>query len=310
MGTELMKLEKVIEMPGLDGRIDHMAINIKDNIIYVAALGNNTVEVVDLNKGVLIHSIKGIEEPQGIAYIPEQNEIAVAGGDNGDCVFINAATFKTVATIRLNSDADNIRYDADERKIYVGYGNGGIALLDPASHKQTGNVKLSAHPESFQLDKKNNRMYVNLPDANSIAIIDLKNFTLVHTWNTNKYKANFPMTLDTSHNLVFIGYRHPAMLVGYNSNDGREIYTNELAGDADDIFYDEAKQEIFATGGDGSINIFKKINDSSYKKIADIPTRQGARTSLLIPSLQTFVVAERAANGKSAALAVYRINAE
>ncbi|MCW3106883.1 MAG: YncE family protein [Segetibacter sp.] len=141
-------------MPEVKGRIDHMAVNLKDKVLYMAALGNNTVEVIDLNKGVVIRSIKGIEEPQGIAYIPEQNEIAVASGGNGDCVFFDASTFKKVATVHLAGDADNIRYDAAERKMYVGYGNGGMAMIDPVAHKQTGNVKLAAHPESFQLDKR------------------------------------------------------------------------------------------------------------------------------------------------------------
>ncbi|MBA4141143.1 MAG: YncE family protein, partial [Segetibacter sp.] len=91
-GEDKLKQEKVIEMPGVAGRIDHMAINLKRKILYVAALGNNTVEVIDLDIGIVIRSIRGIEEPQGIAYLPEQNEIAVASGGNGDCVFYNAAT--------------------------------------------------------------------------------------------------------------------------------------------------------------------------------------------------------------------------
>ena len=153
-------------------------------------------------------------------------------------------------------------------------------------------------------------MYVNLPDANSIAVIDLKSFTLTNTWDVNKYRANFPMTLDSANNLVFIGFRHPAMLVVYSSNDGKEMSAIELVGDTDDIFYYGANQEVFATGGDGSINIFKKDNGATFKKVANIPTRSGARTSLLIPSLQIFVVAERAAEGKNAALAIYKISDE
>jgi hypothetical protein len=46
-GLEHLQLEKTIEMPGVGGRIDHMAINLKEQILYVAALGNNTVEVLD-----------------------------------------------------------------------------------------------------------------------------------------------------------------------------------------------------------------------------------------------------------------------
>jgi DNA-binding beta-propeller fold protein YncE len=232
-----LKLEKEIPMPGIKGRIDQMAVNLKANVVYMAALGNSKVEVIDLKKGAVIKSLSGIDEPQGIAYISEQNEIAVASGGNGDCVFFNAASFEKVATVHLGGDADNIRYDAAERRMYVGYGNGGLAMIDPVAHKQTGDVKLPAHPESFQLDKKNNRLYVNLPDDRSIAVIDLKSFTVASNWKINKYRANFPMTVDTANNLVFVGFRHPAILVGYDAANGNEISTNELVDDMWMIFF-------------------------------------------------------------------------
>jgi WD40 repeat protein len=307
-GAEYLKLEKEIKMPSVKGRIDHMAVNVNEKVVYVAALGNNTVEVIDLQKGAVIHRIKGVEEPQGIAYLPEQNEIAVASGGNGDCVFFDATTFQQVATIHLSGDADNIRYDAAERKMYVGYGNGGMALIDPATHKQTGDVKLPAHPESFQLDRKNNKLYINLPDDHSIAVIDLQRFTLVDTWKISQYRANFPMTLDTANNRVFVGYRRPALLVGYDSQTGKEISSHELVGDVDDIFYYADKKEIIASGGDGYINIFRTERGSGIKQVANIPTRDGARTALLIPTLHTFILAQRASDGKQAAIAVYTIN--
>jgi DNA-binding beta-propeller fold protein YncE len=60
----------------------------------VAALGNNSVEVVDIMKETVLHSIKAVDEPQGVAYIPQQQEIFVANGGNGDCYFYNANSFE------------------------------------------------------------------------------------------------------------------------------------------------------------------------------------------------------------------------
>ncbi len=308
LGEDKLKLKRRIEMPHVSGRIDHMAVNLKDKVLYVAALGNNTVEAIDIEKGVVIRSIKGVDEPQGIAYIPEQNEVAVASGGNGDCVFFDASTFRNIATVHLAGDADNIRYDATERKMYVGYGNGGMALIDPVAHKQMGNVKLAAHPESFQLDKKNNKLYVNLPDDHSISVIDLKSFTIADTWKISRLRANYPMTLDTANNFVFVGYRHPAVLACYDSKTGKEVSKIDLVGDVDDIFYYATKQEIIASGGDGYINIFEKGSDNTFKLVSKIGTRSGARTSLLIPSLGYYVLAERAEGGKTATIAVYEVN--
>jgi len=306
-GTDKLKLEKVIEMPGVSGRIDHMAINLKEQKIYVAALGNNSIEVIDLRKGTIEHSIKELDEPQGVAYIPEHNEIAVANGSNGNCVFYNAANYAIITTLHLAGDADNVRYNAATGKIYIGYGNGGIAVIDAANHKQLADVKLPVHPESFQIDQRNSLLFVNLPDANSIAVIDIKDLKVINTWKTNSLKANFPMTLDIANNHVIIGYRHPSVLVTYDNKTGKEINRTDLVSDVDDVFYYEAGKEVYASGGGGAINIFKKDN-GSLKKISNISTRSGARTSLLIPSLQLFILAERANSGKGAALAVYKIN--
>lgn len=307
-GTEKLKLIKEIPLPSVKGRIDHMAVNLKDEVLYVAALGNNTVEAIDLKNGSVLQSIKGIEEPQGLAYLPEQNEIAVASGGNGDCIFYNASTFAKVATVHLASDADNIRYDAAERKLYVGYGNGGMALIDPVAHKQIGDVKLPAHPESFQIDKKNELLFVNLPDDRSIALIDLKDFKRTDTWKINGLKANFPMTLDTADNLVIVGFRHPAALVLFDSKTGNQISRTDLVGDVDDVFYNADKRQVMASGGDGYINIFEKEAENKFRLVSNIATRQGARTSLLIPSLHYFILAARAAGGKAASIIVYKIN--
>jgi len=304
-GVNLLRLEKKISLPDVKGRIDHLDVNLKDQIVYVAALGSNSLEAVDIQNGKIIHSIKGLHEPQGIGYIPQHEEIFVANGGSGDCYFYNAHTFEKTSTIQLSGDADDVRYDSLERKIYVGYGEGGIAIIDADTHKQIGDVKLPVHPESFQLDKKLNRIFVNLPDAHIVGVIDLKQLKLTDKWERNSLTANFPMSLDTIHHLVFVGYRHPARLVVLDGNTGKELSITPMVGDSDDLYYDDHKAKVYVSGGDGYINIFQQQDFSTYKQIANIQTRGGARTSIFVPQLKVFVVAARASGG-AAALFVYK----
>ncbi|MCR8560862.1 hypothetical protein KXD93_24610 [Mucilaginibacter sp. BJC16-A38] len=161
-GKQFFTLQKEIALPHVKGRIDHIDINIKDQIVYVAALGNNTLEIVDLKSGRVTGSIKGLDEPQGVAYIEKHQEIFIANGGTGECGFYNALSLKKTGSIKLADDADDVRYDAEADKIYVGYGSGGIAIIDAGSHKQVGDIPLTAHPESFQLDAKANKLWVNV----------------------------------------------------------------------------------------------------------------------------------------------------
>ncbi|GAC1300624.1 MAG: hypothetical protein NVSMB24_01630 [Mucilaginibacter sp.] len=307
-GKQLLTFQKEIALPNVKGRIDHIDINVKDQIAYVAALGNNTLEVVDLKSGKVTGSIAGLDEPQGVAYITKHQEILVANGGTGECGFYNALTLKKTGSIKLADDADDVRYDAETDKIYVGYGSGGIAILDAASHKQVGDIKFPAHPESFQLDTKTNKLWVNLPGSGMIGVCDLKQLKLIAKWSKLFPRANFPMAYDEAQHRIIAGYRVPAKLIVYDSENGKEIFSGPMVGDVDDLYWDAKNKSIYISGGSGALDIFKQTNDNPYKQVAHIKTRDGARTSLLVPELGLFLIAARESGDQKAALLVYKTN--
>jgi hypothetical protein len=293
-------------MNAVRGRIDHMDFDPARQIIFVAALGNNTLEVIDIGNSGTLHSITGLDEPQGVAYVPQQHEIFVANGGNGACYFYNTDNFQKTRTIPLGSDADDVRFDSSRELIYVGYGSGGIAKIDARTHQLLKKVSLPAHPESFQLDESTHKIFVNLPNVNQIAVIDADSFLLKNTWKRLNPSANFPMAVDPNNHHVIIGYRSPPALEIVDET-GQSLNTYPMAGDADDLYYDDVKNRIYISGGDGTLNIFEMTDPLTCKQIAGIPTRKGARTSFFIPSSQTFIIASRASGHQGAALLVYKI---
>lgn len=307
-GQNALKLEKEIALPGVKGRIDHMDIDVKDQVAYVAALGNNTVEVVDLKSGKTLHSIKGLNEPQGVGYISKHHELFVANGGTGECIFYNAATWQKVTSIKYDDDADDVRYDAGSDRIYVGYGSGGVGVIDAATHKKIADIILPAHPESFQLNAKEGKIWINLPGSGMIGVADLKTNKLVDRWKKLLPRANFPMAYDSVQHRIVVGYRIPATLKVLDSRSGKELFSSGMVGDVDDFYWDESTKQILISGGGGSINIFRQTGATAYKQVADIKTRNGARTSLWVPELRLFLIAARAADGKPAALLVYRMD--
>src|SRR5216117_1751829 len=59
-GDAPLQLKQTIALPGVEGRIDHFALDASGERLFVCALGNNTVEVLDLRKGERIRSITGL----------------------------------------------------------------------------------------------------------------------------------------------------------------------------------------------------------------------------------------------------------
>src|SRR5439155_13291713 len=105
---------------------------------------------------------------------------------------------------RLN-DADNVRYDAGARKVYVGYGNGALRALDPATGGSSGDIPLAAHPESFQLETRGTRIFVNVPAARHVAVVDRTKHAVVATWGVAGADSDYPMALDESGRRLVVG---------------------------------------------------------------------------------------------------------
>src|SRR5258708_3755347 len=137
-GMNFLKLDKVIPMPSVHARIDHLAVDTIHNVLYVAALGNNTVEVIDLTAGKVIHTIKDLDEPQGVEYLSFSHSIFVANGGTGICNFFDATNFQITASLNFKDDADDVRYSPGDKTVYVGYGDGGIGIISEESKKEIG----------------------------------------------------------------------------------------------------------------------------------------------------------------------------
>jgi DNA-binding beta-propeller fold protein YncE len=302
-----LKLKQTIAVPGIEGRIDHLAFDTIGERLFVCALGNNTVEVVDLGKGERIHSITGLGAPQGIAYIPELNRIFVANDKGGMFKIYDAKSFQEIRELNLKDDGDNIRYDDTTKKIYVGYGSGGIAVVDASNEKQIGSIKLSAHPEAFELEKNGKRIFVNVPNARQVAVIDRDKGEVIATWKTDLAFGNFPMALDETNHRLFVGCRLPSKLVVLDTDSGDIVAKSDTSGDPDDVFYDSKRHRIYAICGAGKIDIVDQIDANTYKGSAKIDTANGARTGLFVPERDILFVAVPHHGAQRAEIRAYQV---
>src|SRR5215213_2025584 len=148
-----------IDLPRVQGRIDHLAIDRDGQRAFVAALGNNSVEVVDLRANAHVKSLAGFREPQGIAVLAGLKMVAIANGEGEGIRLLSTDDYEPTQSVRLGDDADNVRYDSSARRVYVGYGAGALASIDATNGEVLGQVHLAGHPESFQLESTGRRAF-------------------------------------------------------------------------------------------------------------------------------------------------------
>jgi len=297
-----LKLTATVQLPNVAGRIDHLGFDAARQRLFVAALGNNTVEVVDTSKNAHLRSIAGFHDPQGVAVLPDVGAVAIANGDTGTLELIDGATLQRRWTLEIGGDADNVRYDAAAKRLFVAY-QGGIALVDPAG-RVAQRIPISGHPESFQLESQGTRVFANLPGASQISVADRKSATAVARWPIGPCQANYPMGLDEATHRLVVGCRRPASLALFDTETGKAVESVPIVGDTDDLFYDAARRRVYVIGGEGFVDIVQRDGDS-LRRTARVPTRDGARTGQWEAQQSRLFVAVPARRGQPAEIRVF-----
>ena len=200
-------LTEAIPLEGIKGRFDHFAIG--GGRIFVSALGSNAVEAINTGARTLDHSITGVPDPQGVVYSPETKKLFVASGSAQKVYIYDGATYGLIGTVDFEGGADNLRYDAANKRVYVGCGDdektGAIGTIDAVTNKRLDETyKLGGEPESFQLEKSGPNIYVNVPDLKQIVVVN-RETKQVTRWTLQGIESNFPMALDEADHRLFVG---------------------------------------------------------------------------------------------------------
>jgi hypothetical protein len=309
-------LTSQIPLPGVHGRFDHFTFDPSEPArVFISALGNNSVEVIDLVEDTVVQHIPGIPEPQGIAFAVGLNKLFV-GSRKGKLYVYDGSDYKLITTIDYNADVDNLRYDTASKRIYAGYGDedkAAIGMVDATTNQRLDEVyKTGAHPESYQMEKSGPNLYVNLEDLKQVGVIDRTTKKLTKWELPPKFEENFPMALDESDHRLMIVTRTPPRLVVYDTSSGKVVATQPCVADVDDLYYDANHKRVYIPGGQGFIDVFQQKDADHYERIARIPTVIGARTAGYTPrvgkkGLDRVFLAVPYSPSKDAAVWVYTV---
>lgn len=300
-----LQLEARIPLGEVAGRIDHMAVDLARQRLFVAELENDTLGIVDLRDRKLIRTIAGLKGPQGVGYVPSTDTLYVANGGDGVVRLFQGPDYADAGQIDLGEDADNIRVDTAGNQVFVGHGGGKLAVIDPVRRRTIADIALKANAESFQLDRGSNRIFVNLPKARTIGIVDRVAARQTGSWPMTGASGNYPMALDHDAQRVLVVFRDPPKLSAISMATGAIVATVDVCADADDMFVDQKRHRLYVTCGDGFLDVLDTQGDA-YQRLAHIATVSGARTSLFVPEIDRLLLAVRAKPGEPAAVWVFR----
>lgn len=329
----VLKFVGSIPLANVDGRMDHLSVDLRGQRLFAAAFDNHTLEVIDLKTGKQVKSLP-FDNPQNSYYVSSVNRLFVSSEGDGTVKILDGTTFALQRTVQLAEDADNMRYDTRRQHVLVDYGgekflygkiqgrqgekDGAVAVLD-LDGKNLAQIPTGGHPEALQPEEKGNRIFINSPDNHYVVVADLDTNKVLAHWG-NPQCENYPMALDEGHHRIFVFCRGASYVSVIDTMSGKQVASIPATplSTSDDMFYDPSKNRIYILSrlliekgnprveGPGIVDVIQEQDGDRYEKIATYTTGYGAQTGLFVPEWGKLLVATRhQPTGQSGEILIY-----
>ena len=305
------RLVQVIPLPHIEGWMDHMAVDVKTNRLFLPAQHNSSIEVIDLRTGKVIRSLKGLSgAPRRTVFLPEARQLWL--DDAQSVKAFNTDTYEMIKNIPFTLDQaarqvpDNGAYDPVSGLFYICITEdakatipGSIEIIDTKTGLHVGSIKVdSTDPSGVAFDASTPRMFVILGDKAQVVVIDREKRVVTATWDITGGPVPHTLAIDTANHRLFIGSRvkpghvyKPGKLTVMDTDTGKVVQSLDTQGGADEIYYDAANKRVYFTGTTGGIDVFRQVDADHYEPIGTIPTAADAKTSMIVPEFKRLYVA-------------------
>ena len=293
-----LKLIRTTPLDGFNGDLDHFAVDLKGNRLFLAAEEHKTVEVFDLRTGERIRSITGIDHPLTMVYLPGSGQLAVTDGDVGAVRLVDTKNYSVAKTLTLGHAVDHSAFNPQSNKYYVetdaaaGQKTHTLSIIDAKSFSHVGDIPglPGDSNEAMVIDHAGKRLYVNLTGTDEIGVIDLERGQLVQRWPLPDAHMAHAIALDEDSRRLFTATRNPAKLIIFNMDTGKAVTTLPCVGVNSDMWFDKARKRIYVTGSD-TASIFEQRDANRYEHLFELPTAYRAKSSVFVPQLNRLYVA-------------------
>lgn len=271
-------LSHEIHIPGTEGW-DLLAVDHNANRLFVSH--GTHVEVVDLSTFQLAGAIPDTPGVHGIALAEDLGRGYVSAGATSTVVVFDLKSLARLKDIRTTGDnPDAILYEPKSHRVLAFNGRGrNVTVIDARTNEVVGTVALDAKPELAVADATGH-VFVNLEDQNSLAQIDPMTLKVLSVWRLEGCDEPSGLAIDSAHARLFSVCSNKVMTIT-DAKSGKHIAAVPIGANVDGAGFDEARQEAYASGGDGTLTVVKEDSPQKFHLAETAATKSGARTMAL-----------------------------
>ena len=238
------------------------------------------VDVYDAAVAKVVGAVVDTQGVHGVALAPALDRGYSSNGQSNTVTVFALSTLQVVATLPTQQNPDAIVYDPFTQRVFVANGKSGtLTVIDALGATVIGTIAVGGKLEFEVVDGKG-RLYVNVEDKNAVVVVDTRTMRVLAQHDVSATcTAPTGLSIDPQAQRLFIGCRNQRLAV-LDGSTGRLLADRPVGKGCDATAYDAARDEVYASSGDGTLTV---ISGDNYAVKQVVPTQPTARTLALDP---------------------------
>ena len=272
------KVLRTIKVGGTGG-YDYTNSDVAGRRLYFARTGETPrIGVYNLDTLELVAEIKSTNA-HGAVIDPKSNH---GFASSKPILMFDSKTNMPIKTIEVMGNPDGMYYDPSDSRVYVlSHQIPYITVINGKDGTVVGTVDIGGMPEQAVGDGKGH-LYVDVEDKENVAVIDTKTLMVTAHYDvTGKAATCAGLALDAKNRILFVTCRMPTTMLIMSADTGKIITQLPIGANSYTALFNPKTMEAFSSNVDGTLNVIKEKNPTTFEVEQTVTTMPGARTSTL-----------------------------
>lgn len=273
-----LKQVQDIALPGGATRLDYQSIDAAAHRLYIAHLGDGTVEAVDLDKAAVAGTVQDVPSAHGVMAAPDRHTLLAAASGANEVAFIDPATLKVTLRVKSGDLPDGIAYDPVHGKAYVSNEHDhALTVIDLNTDKALPPIETGGETGNVIYDPSSGKVFANAQSSGELLTIDPATDTITDRIKVDGCDGNHGLYIDGPGELAFIAYEGNAKLFVLDLRSNQFTAHFDTGDTPDVLALDTGLHRLYLAAEDGTVSIFDE-HDRTLTPVASAKLADHAHT--------------------------------
>jgi YVTN family beta-propeller protein len=267
-----------VPLPGNASRFDYQSIDPNRRRLYLAHLGDSTLDVVDLETLRVVATVPKVAHIHGVAAVPSAGRVYATATGTNELVTIDADTNAVLARTPTGDFPDGVTYDEADALVLVSNKNdGSITIIDASTNSVVATIEVADETGNVVDDATTGTVYATARTPDELVAIDPVMRRITRRIRLPGCVGAHGVSLDTATQRAFVACEHNARLVTVDLHRSRETVNASVGVSPDVLAFDVGLQRLYVASESGTVTAFD-LSTSVPRKIGQAHLADAAHT--------------------------------